>query len=110
MDREDLGLSTWLLIGASIQSVALFIIPRNLVVLLTAFGLLCRILPTIFKIYEIIPNPSINNVRLGNYTVRMPNDNGTMSEKPSEKGVVMFILGARSHQLVPPPPTNKFLV
>lgn len=98
--RDDFNLTTLLLAGACIQSALLFIIPKNVVTLITALGLLSRIIPAILKGYGFLHNPLTDRVRLGRHTVRIPDDDGSIPAKPSEKGVVLFILGVRSHQLV----------
>lgn len=100
LGKEDFRLTTWLLIGASLQSVLLLVLSRNLAILVTAFVLGSRMVAGVFRTYGYLHDPSTEGVRYGNHTVRFPNEDGSIPSKPSEKGVVMFVLGVSSNQYV----------
>ena len=101
---KNFTLPTLLLFGACLQSLLTLVLPFRYA-LLPAFTLLAgQVINTILISKGYIKNPYMKDARLGKYTAQIPNADGTVSQNASDKGVVVFLIGAVSHGYVPRPP------
>ena len=95
---KNFTLPTILLSGAFLQSLLTLLLPIRYA-LLPAFTLLLgQVLNTALISKGYIKNPLMNGARLGKYTAQIPNADGTVSQKASDKGIVVFLIGAVSHR------------
>jgi hypothetical protein len=94
-----LTLSTWLLIGAALQSVIFLILPHALYMTLPVIlVLLFRAASTALQVYGCAPNPNIENVVPGRVSAQIPDMNGQFSGKPSGEDIVVMFLNTKSNQ------------
>ena len=96
--RDDFTLTTWMLIGACIQSILFLVLPLYVAVLFTGIFSAARIVKFVLTSRKILVDPDLTHVRYGRYTAPIPSENGSLPLKASEAEVVVFILGARSNQ------------
>lgn len=94
--RDDLRLSTWILLGACLQSLLVLLFPR-FVALLPAFTVLVtRIIIGALKNEGLLSHTGFDKVRLGRTTAQIPNQDGSFSATPADKDIVVFIIATRS--------------
>lgn len=96
--RDDLAISTWLLLGACLQTLLLAILPAFLATTPALLLLLSRVLVNISTCWGLLPDSSMKGVRLGRFSNQIPQLDGSLSPTPSDQEVVVLILGARSNQ------------
>lgn len=96
--RDEFRLSTWLLTGAFIQFLLVLFLPKTIAILPTALILFQRVIIDVLRYQGLLRNPNADGVLYGGQTVRIPNDDGSISAKPSDKGVVILVLGFSSSQ------------
>lgn len=100
MLRDQLPVSTWLLLGASAHGAISLLLPRSgayisgLFLLFLAF----RIGRTLLQAYGILHNPEMDKAILGKVSAQIPDINGDMPTEPSQEGVVVMMLGIKSNQ------------
>lgn len=97
---KNFTLPTILLSGTCIQSLLTLILPFRYAFLPAFILLIGQVLNAILISQGVIKNPYMKNARLGKYTAQIPNADGTISPKASDKGVVVFLIGAVSHRYV----------
>ncbi|KAH6669291.1 hypothetical protein B0J14DRAFT_657385 [Halenospora varia] len=97
--RDDLAISTWLLLGACLQTLLLAILPAFLATTPALLLLLSRVLVGISTCWGLLPDSSMKGVRLGRFSNQIPQLNGSLSPTPSDQEVVVLILGARSNHV-----------
>lgn len=96
--QSNFALTTWLALGASLQSVLFLLLPRH-VALLPAFVLLLSRLITgalITKGYT--KNPYLPEDYMHKMTAPIPNEDGSELAKAGDKSLVVFIVGASINQ------------
>jgi hypothetical protein len=96
--RDDLRMTTWLLIGAALQISLLAVLPLTLAILPTLVLLSCRIANSLFIQQGLLRDNSLDNVRIGKFSTQIPRADGTLASEPSDQEVVVMISGARSSQ------------
>jgi hypothetical protein len=96
--RDDLRMTTWLLIGASLQAALLVVLPPARAILPTVVLLGFRIAKSLLIQQGLLRDKSLDNVRLGKYSTQIPRADGTLAAEPSDQEVIVMISGARSSQ------------
>ena len=98
--RDDLRLTTWLLLGASLQSLLVYFLPTRIAFLPAVSLLSYRVITTALITGGLIHHTSQDPVLYGRFTAQIPETNSASSEKrsASDEEVVVFIVGARSNQ------------
>ena len=95
--RDDLRLTTWLLLGACLQSLLLSFLPIRLAVLLALLVLGGRILRTFLMLTGIIHDSTLEKTVRGRHTSQFPVGEG-LSGKANDEEFVLFVIGARFNQ------------
>lgn len=91
---SDYTISTWLILGATIQCILLAALPRN-IALLPPFALLVfRILQGYLTANGTLHNPKKDAVLQGRGTWQIPNVDGSESETGSAESIVVLVLAA----------------
>lgn len=98
--RDDLRMSTWLLVGACLQCILVMSLPRFVALLPAALTLIARAFKGVLMIQGIIHSPTYDRVFPGSMTAQIPYEDGSFPQKASEKDIVVFILATRSNQYV----------
>ena len=97
--KDDVTLTTWLLIGATLQYLTSLLCGARTALLLAApLILTLRLSLHFLRVAGILSSTAADGVLRGNKTTKFPNPDGTMPEGTSEQGIVMLVLGARSNQ------------
>ena len=97
--RDDLRLTTWLLVGACLQSLLLFILPIYFAVLPALVLLGVRIVWTVLMLTGVVHDTTLDKTVRGRQTSQFPAGAG-LSEKANDEEFVVFIIGARFNQWV----------
>ncbi|KEF51320.1 uncharacterized protein A1O9_12670 [Exophiala aquamarina CBS 119918] len=95
--RENFSLSTWLLIGALIQSAIVMVIPRLYAFLPAFLVLAARLVDSLAITYGFKRNHYLDEAIIHRVAPQIPDENGIFSENPSNEKVVVFMLGAKSN-------------
>ena len=98
--RDDLRMSTWLLIGASLQCVLCLVLPVYVASVPTLLIIAGRAIQSALIIQGVLRDPSLDRVVKGRFTAQIPFDDGSFPDRPADKEVVLLVLGARSNQCV----------
>lgn len=93
--RVNFSLSTWLLIGALLQSLIVFIIPRFYAMLPAVLILGARLVDSLAITYGWKNNPYLNEAILHRVSPQIPDEDGNFHQEPAEEKVVVFMLGAK---------------
>lgn len=94
--RDDLRLSTWILLGACLQSLLVLFLPRS-IALFPAFSIVvCRVIISALRNEGLLSHTGFDKVRLGRTTAQIPNQDGSFSATPADKDIVVFIIATRS--------------
>ena len=96
--RDQLPISTWLLLGALIQGTATALLPyRNIVMILPVLLVLSyKATTTLLVLLGVLSNPRMNGVIPYRTTAVLPTEKGLPS-KPGESSVCAIVLAAVSH-------------
>ncbi|PSN61252.1 hypothetical protein BS50DRAFT_625507 [Corynespora cassiicola Philippines] len=97
--RDDLQMSTWILVGACLQASLLIFLPPRVAIAPSFLLLLTRLFIFLFTRQGLLPDSSLKDSRLGKYTAQIPQHDGSFSKEPSDQDVVVFILGAQSNHV-----------
>jgi hypothetical protein len=89
--QNTFRVSTWLVIGASIQTLSMWCLPLRISSLLPLLVLFQRLVQSFIDKRRIF-STLYTNVRRGRWTAKLP-------EEKDGDGVVVFVLGARINQL-----------
>lgn len=90
--------STWILVGACLQALAVYLFSNGHYVLLIAtVGILMKIGRTVLQIYGLLPNPYKENVFDGRTTALLPDSETGEIDDASDKKIAVLHLGAKSH-------------
>ncbi|OKL58719.1 hypothetical protein UA08_06041 [Talaromyces atroroseus] len=98
--RDQFPLSTWLLLGASLQALISILLPKTAIYLSTClFAILAYYLAnTMLQVYGVIPNPEMARVIPGKASVQLPDLHGNMpSTEPTKESVVVMFLSSKSN-------------
>jgi hypothetical protein len=96
--RDELTLSSWLLVGATIQSLLLMVLPARLALWPPALVLALRFGKTMLMARGFLRDESLRNVMNGRYTAQMMHQDGSRPTNPAESQMLCFVLSARSNQ------------
>ena len=96
--RDQLSLTSWLLAGACLQSLLVLCLPRLVALLPAVVFLFLRLADTILMSTGYTRNRYLDGTRKGKWTAQIPNKDGSFPEKPANKGMVLFVVGASSNQ------------
>ena len=96
--RHNLSLTTWLLIGACVQSVFVLLLPQRVALLPAVVLLAGRYIKSALMSKGYLHNTSLDNVVAGKMTAPVLNMDGSVPEKACDKGVVCFVIGASSNE------------
>lgn len=92
--KDDFTLSTWLYLGAFLQSILFIIYPYRIVVVPSVLVVIYRTLFTLLMQHGIIRNPLRDEAIMGRYSAQVVNADGTVPAKMAENQIVVFILGS----------------
>ena len=93
--RDEFALSSWILVGACLQSMLTYFVPLRLAVLPALLTLIGRLVHVTLQAQGLLHNPRAKDVIRGKHTAQIPNDDGTFPSKPGDKDIVIFILATR---------------
>ncbi|ETI24022.1 hypothetical protein G647_03391 [Cladophialophora carrionii CBS 160.54] len=93
--RQNFSLSTWILLGALLQSLVVFIIPRFYAVLPSLLILGARLADTLAITYGWKRNHYLDDAIMHRTSPQVPDEDGTFHEEASQETVVVFLLGAK---------------
>ncbi|KAI1615248.1 hypothetical protein EDD37DRAFT_510762 [Exophiala viscosa] len=93
--RQNFHLTTLLLIGALLQSLVLFIIPRFYAMLPAILILGARLADSLAITYGWKRNPYLDEAILHRVSPQIPDEDGNFHQEPAEEKVVAFMLGAK---------------
>lgn len=96
--RDDLRMTTWLLLGASIQACLLLFVPPHVAVAPTFLFLLSRIIIFLATRQGLLEDSSLKGAYIGRYSTQIPRADGSFPEGPSDQEVTVMILGVQSNQ------------
>ena len=96
--RDDLRLTTWILLGAWFQAVLVLLLPGKLALLPATFLLAFRIAKVLLMLGGIIHDTSREKVLQERLTARLPYANQVEDGASPKEEMVLFIIGARSNQ------------
>ncbi|UZJ53740.1 hypothetical protein CBS101457_003060 [Exobasidium rhododendri] len=97
MLRDNFSLTTWLLIGACLEGIALMLLPISQAILPPALLLAWRIVSVFLQMAGLRSNPHMKNVIMGKFSRHEPDEQGLLQGEPAQKPVVVLLLGARSN-------------
>ncbi|KAJ5994166.1 hypothetical protein N7451_009890 [Penicillium sp. IBT 35674x] len=95
--RDQLSISTWLLLGAVAQGLAVLALPAFYAILPAMVILSYRVIDTFLMTVGLKKNRFMDNVIMGKFTGQIPNSEGVYSSKPADENVVSFQLITRSN-------------
>lgn len=98
--RANFAITTWLLMGATLQSVLVLVLPTRVALLPAVSLLLLHALNTALVQAGWVRNPYLAVTRPGKWTAPILEQNGSVPEKGAGKEVVVFIVGASANQYV----------
>ena len=93
-------MTTWLLLGASLQGFVFLVFPSSYVVFPPILMLFYLFSKTAFATLGLIKNHGMDGVIAGKFTALLPNRNGVFSGKAADQDISLIILAARSNQYV----------
>ena len=99
--RDSLDVTTWVTIGAVLQSAAFLAIGRLAFVPAVAL-LMYRILEAYAITTGLATNPYMKDVVMEKYSAQFPDSRGQYGDKASNNDVAVLLLGTQSNQYVVP--------
>ena len=97
--NENFSLSTWLLLGCSIQALLFLVVPARFQIYAYSFAgtlLLFRVLNAVLINFKVINNPYLQGGILKRTTALVADEAGSLVE-PGKQGVTVLMLGAKSN-------------
>ena len=95
--RYNFSIYTWILLGASLQALVVFLVSSGRYVLLISTVLLfAKVSRTLLQAFNFAPNPYLEDVIPGRTTALVPDEDGNIATSGSEKIAVLH-LGAKSN-------------
>ncbi|KIW99490.1 uncharacterized protein Z518_11229 [Rhinocladiella mackenziei CBS 650.93] len=95
--RMNFSISTWLLLGALLQSIVVFIIPRFYAMLPSILILSARLLDTMAITWGWKKNHYLDEAFLHRVSPQIPDEDGNFHQEASDEKVVVFFLGAKGN-------------
>ncbi|SPO24610.1 uncharacterized protein UTRI_03879 [Ustilago trichophora] len=96
--RDNFTISTWLLLGASLQCGLVWVFGARLwIVSLPVLVLGMRCIKTILQAAGVLKNPYMEGVVPGRTTCHFPDKDGSYEGSPSNKSVAVLLISARSN-------------
>lgn len=95
---NNFNLSTWLIVGASLQSILSFLLPRNVALLPALVLLISRLIHGALVTKGLVRNTNVDGAFMGRWTAAMLNEDGSAPEETAGKEMTVFVIGARSNQ------------
>ncbi|EHY61277.1 hypothetical protein HRR83_008974 [Exophiala dermatitidis] len=95
--RENFSLSTWLLLGALLQSIVVFIVPRLYATIPLILMLGARVFDAMAVTWGWKKNPMLEGALLHRVSPQIPDEDGNFHEDAAEEKVVVFLLGAKAN-------------
>ncbi|KAI9773100.1 MAG: hypothetical protein M1840_008221 [Geoglossum simile] len=95
--RDNFHLSTWLLLGACMQSLLILLLPSRFALAPAFLIISCRLLDTAFMTASLKKNPLIEESIPWKFSAQIPDAQGGHSKEPSSSDVCVFLLGGRSN-------------
>lgn len=100
--RNNFNIHTWVLIGASLQALAVYLFSTgHYVLLISTMVLLVKGIQTFLQAQGIMKNPYMEGVIPGRYTALLPDLDADTAENaitaPASRKIVCFHLGAKSN-------------
>ncbi|KAK7964108.1 hypothetical protein PG996_008200 [Apiospora saccharicola] len=95
--RDSFTISTWLAMGAAAQCLLAACLPLQYALLPAPALLLCRLVKTVLMTAGLVKHDFDEGVIRGKYTAQVPGPNGTLPTSPSENGVCLLMLAARTN-------------
>ena len=96
--KQNFTLTTWLALGACLQSIFILLLPRRVALLPAAILLLAKVINGALITKGFTRNPYLPTPYLKRMTAPIPEADGSPPEKNADKGVVVFIVGANYNQ------------
>jgi hypothetical protein len=97
--NENFSLSTWLLLGCSIQSLIFLVVPARFQIYACSFAgtlLVSRVVTAVLINFNVINNPYLQDGIRRRTTALVPDEAGSLVE-PGQQGVTVLMLGAKSN-------------
>ncbi|CDU26469.1 uncharacterized protein SPSC_06663 [Sporisorium scitamineum] len=95
--RDQVTISTWLLMGASLQCVLVSIFGARLIFGLPVLVLGLRLVKTILQAKGLLKNPYMEGVIPGRTTCHFPNKDGSYTGSPSNQSMAVLLISVRSN-------------
>ncbi|KAH0544909.1 hypothetical protein FGG08_000989 [Glutinoglossum americanum] len=95
--RDNFTISTWLLVGATLQSALLLLLPARFALVPPFMLLMYRFLDTVLMAAGWKKNIYLEGVIPGKFSAQIPDAQGRFSKGPSSEGICVFLIGARSN-------------
>jgi hypothetical protein len=90
----DFNISTWLLLGATVQCALVVLLPRNIALLPPVALLFSRVLRTYLIANGTLSNPLMEDVYHGRRTWQIPSTDSTLATTGSSETIVVLVLAA----------------
>ncbi|KAK8062474.1 hypothetical protein PG997_014571 [Apiospora hydei] len=94
--HNNFTISTWLAMGALVQCLLAVCLPLRFALLPAPTLLLCRLLKTLLMTAGLVKNDLADGVIRGKWTAQIPGPDGALPTSPSQNGVCLVMLAARS--------------
>ena len=95
--KDDFTLSSWIYLGAFLQSILFLLYPYRIVVLPSILALSYRIIATCLMQAGVVQDPLIGKAIQGRTTAQVVNIDGSIPKESSGNQIVVFILGSSSN-------------
>lgn len=96
--RDQLTISSWLLLGASVQcSLVAIFGARIWIVGLPILVLVLRFVRAVLQVYGVLHNPHMDHVISGRTTCHFPSPDGSYSGSPADQSLAVLLITARSN-------------
>lgn len=95
---NNFTISTWLLVGATLQCTLSLMLPRNVALLPAVILLVSRLISGALVTKGFLRNSYLDGAIMGRWTASRLNEDGSVPQKPADREMVLFVVGARSNQ------------
>lgn len=94
--RDQFTITTWLALGALIQSLLFLLLGRPALIPATTYILL-SLADTALTTLGWKPNPLMSGVIMNKFSTAFPNADGTYGSQPADSEIVVFLIGFRNN-------------